>query len=179
MSNNTAGHVGREITKEIAGQPWTFSRWDRQVWVDFAAWAKQFLPDPIDAAMRSMDKIALKDAEVIRELTIKDQAEQARAAKENRLPVLMAPKYTPMSNHLSEKALDKAASYLAFNSAEMNSLINSAPGSAYLVYLLLRPKQPEVTESQAFDLMQQMSPKDIGEVFETTSGRSAGTPKNA
>ena len=177
-SNNLAGHVGREISKEIAGETWTFARWDRQVWVDFAAWGKSFLPDPLEVAMRNMDQIVLKDAEAMRELQRRDEAEEKKARETGRPAVLMLPKYKQMAEYIVDKALEKAASYLSFNSPEMRSLINSAPGSAQVLFLLLKPHHPEISESQAFDLMQQMSPADIQEVFEVTAGRNGGAPKN-
>src|SRR5262245_33648871 len=129
-SNNLIGHVGRETetTAPLTGKTYRFSRWDRQVWLDFAAFARKFLPRPVDALAESIDLIALKDAAIFRQLLIDDAKEKDKAEAENRPPVYLSQRWAPMHDKLISIAADKQCSYLAFNSKEFLSVVSSLPG---------------------------------------------------
>lgn len=195
-------HIGREIETTALGRTWRVSRWDRRVWVEFADWARTMLPDPIEALAKSIDKIALKDAEILREILRKDQEEQARYEAALALcktpedtarvprPILLAGKYIQQSDVMGRRALDKASSYLSFNSPEMNSLIGSVVGSGHLMYLLLKKHHPDVDEDTAFDVSTQLSHRltyvdssgeqssELEHILAVVQGRLAPLPKN-
>lgn len=173
-----ADHIGVEIEKEALGQKWRFSRWTREVWRALASWAKDVLPDPYEALSKNLDKIALKDAEILRQLQIADNAERVKAKAESRPAILMAPQFRPFADTMVDKIIDKANSYLSFNSPELNSLINSAMGGAQLYYLLLKPNHPDITEEQAYEIMLALSSEDAKEIVAAVSGRSHAKPKN-
>ncbi len=173
-----AAHVGRETTTEAFGVTWSFTRWTRAVWVKFAAWAKDFLPDPIEEVIKHIDKLAVKDAEVIRQVRLADQAEMAKAAAEGRPPVLLAAGYKEMASEFREKAIEQATCYLSFDSRQMASLTRSVPGASQLFYLLLKPNHPELTEDDAYEILIAVGQAEVDRIFETVSGRSAAA-KNA
>jgi hypothetical protein len=180
-ANNVAGHIGREYKVTALGKEWTFSRWTRRVWVEFAAWAKKVLPDPITAALAAIEQATIRDAEIMRELTRKDAAEIAKAEKEQKPPVLMAGQYKPLSEILVNKAQELASSYLDFNSPQFRSILASPAGASYAMYLLLKPNHPDVTEDDAYDVMTALGGDEIGRIFATVQGKAAAAdlPKNA
>ena len=176
--SDQVSHVGREITIEALGKTWRFGRWTRKIWVDFTSWAKSQLPDPIEATIKNIDKLVLKDAAIVRELQIQDQAEIERAKKENRQPVLMAPKYSQIAETLTSKALDKSASYLSFNSPEIESLLQSVPGSTYLFFLLLRQNHPDISEDEACEVFIGCSQEEVFKILSAVRGEAKGSGKN-
>lgn len=58
-------HVGREQTEQALGERWTFGRWDRAVWADFFAYARTVLPNPVEVAAKSIDKLPQPAAEFL------------------------------------------------------------------------------------------------------------------
>lgn len=185
MTANNVGHVGRETEATALGKRWRFSRWDRSVWVAFAEWAKAKLPCPIEAMSRSIDKVALKDAEVLRGLLEADQRRKAEhqqrlkacKSKEEQQallpPVLMADQFLPISDQLAQKALDKASCHVSFSSPELHSLMSNPIGSGYIVYLLLQKHHPGVTEDEAFDVSMALGQGgELERVFAATQGQS-------
>ncbi len=188
ITNNVAGHIGRAVTVNVLGKDWTFSRWTRRVWVDFVAFAKQELPNPIDVAMNAVADATTKDMEVIRELSKKDAAELAKAAEEKRPPVLMMESYRPIADVLLAKAQELAGCYLDFNGKPINTLLASVTGASYAVYLLLREKHPDVTPDDAYDVMMALPSEaekkaapglvTLKDIFETVRGSvpARGTP---
>lgn len=178
-SNATAGHIGREyVTQEVLGRKWTFSRWTRRVWVDFAAWAKTVLPDPLVAALDGIEKAALKDAEILRKLSQSDAAEIALAAKEGRPPSLVLPSWKPITDTLTAKAQELAGCYLDFASPQFRSLLSSPPGLSYAMYLLLREQQPDVTEDKAYDLFLALGQETVAAIFAQVQGQTPPQQKN-
>jgi hypothetical protein len=166
-----ADHVGREVTEQALGQAWTFARWERSVHQEFSTWAQSILPDPLDVVSRNLDKIALKDAAILRQLQIDDLAETKKAAEEKRPAILMARQYKPFADHISELALQRAGLYLGFGSPEVTSLINTAEGSSYLVFLLLKRHHPDVTLDKAFAVMVALGPR-LKQILEQVQGKS-------
>ncbi len=176
-----ADHVGREVTEAALGQDWTFSRWTRAVHQAYSEWAQNMLPDPIERVTRSLDKVALKDAAIIRQLQIDDLAETKKAKEENRPAILMAPQYTPFADVMTKQAINKAGCYTGFGSPEIASLINSPEGTSYLFYLLLKPKHKDITPDQAYDVMLALNQREEGlsrKVIDTVSGKLDAPPKN-
>ena len=67
-----ADHVGRGCTESALGQEWHFVRETREIDDAFSRHARTVLPDPVEAVCRNLEKIALKDAEILRGIQIKD-----------------------------------------------------------------------------------------------------------
>lgn len=178
-TNMTAGHIGREYTtpEKFLGRKWTFGRWTRAVWVAFAEWARETLPDPLTVAMKAIEQATLRDAEILRELSRRDADELAKAGKENRPPVLVLEKWKPISDTLIDKAQELANCYLDFNSRQFRSLLTSPPGASYAMYLLLREKQPDVTPDVAYDLLMALGQDEITKVFAQVQGSTGGGPE--
>jgi hypothetical protein len=180
MSNNVAGHIGREYTVEALGQKWTFSRWTYGVWVKLAEWAKTQLPDPIVAALAGIEQAAVKDAEILRKLSLADAAEIQKAQADGRPPALSLPAWKPTSEVLTEKAQELASCYLDFNSRQFRSLITSPVGMAYVMHLLLLAKHPDATPELAYDLFTVLGQEEVGKIFVQVRGESPTVqPKNA
>lgn len=188
---DNVSHIGREVEANALGRAWRFARWDRGVWVAFADWAKGKLPDPIEAMAKSIDQVAAADMLALRRLLEADQkakaryeadlakctGDQERAALPR--PVTVADKYTSIADMLAQRALDKASSCVSFNSPEMQSLMTNPVGSGYIVWLLLRKHQPDVTEDTAFDVGMELAQRgELPEIFNTTQGKVPPRPKN-
>jgi hypothetical protein len=90
----------------------------------------------------------------------------------------MAGGYVQMAETLTRKALDKAASYLSFNSAEVDSLLKSIPGSAYIFYLLLKPHHPDMTEDLAYEIMSSLANEEVQRILTTVRGQADAPAKN-
>lgn len=192
-SDNPVAHVGREVEIEALGRTWKVGRWDRKVWIDFADWARTMLPDPIEAMTKHIDKLSLKDADTMRELMKRDYEEEDRcrkrfaevaekegeaAAQKLPPPIRMAPQYVQLADVMAQRALDKASSYLSFNSPEMTSLLSSVPGETRIFWLLLKKHHPDVTEDDAFEIKMEIGQIKLADVMAAASGK-APTPKKS
>lgn len=176
-----AEHIGRETTIKVQRGELRLSRWDRVIWDRFLDWCKVRSPDPVEAVSRSIDKLVLKDAEIFRELMRRDMEEEAKAKAEGRAPVLVADKFQATHTQLLDKVVDKVASRLGVNSPEVQAMVWSPSGSAYLLYLLLQRHQPQITEDEGlgiYDELSQSRPQEIQRVFRVAQGFYEGAEKN-
>lgn len=174
-----ADHVGRECTETVLGQSWTFSRSTRAIHQAFSEWARTVLPNPVESVLRNLTELALRDAEILRQLQVSDQAELKRAEAENRNPCLMAPQYRPFADTMTRQAVDKAACYLGFGSPEVTSVLRSTEGMSYMFFLLLKDAHPDVTPAKAMDIMIALGDVRAAHVMATVQGKSEDAPKNA
>lgn len=171
-------HIGREVTVSVMGQSWTFSRWTRKVWIALTDYAKGRVPNPLVEAHAVLPGYIIADAEAIRQLVIADEAEKVKAAEEGRLPVLMASKFSPSSDMLIQKSIDKRNLYMGFGSPELGAFMQSVDGMSFIFYLLLKPNHPDVTEDDAYEIMMAMDAADKARVMSVTRGDAQATPKN-
>jgi hypothetical protein len=172
-----ADHVGRECTEPINGKKWTFARCTRAVRREFAEFARTLLPNPVDAVLQNLDKTALKDAAILRQLQIDDMKEVKKAKEEGREPALLSPQFKPFADVMTEQAVNKAATYAGFGSPEVNSVLKSTEGMAYMVFLLLRPKCPDITLDEADELTLSLGDRLSG-ILSKTMGKAEALPKN-
>lgn len=171
-------HIGREVTVTALGQSWTFARWVRKTWVALTDYAQTRIPNPLKEAAAVLPEWSVCDAETIRKLAIADEAEKVKAAAEGRTPVLMASKFSPASDTLIQKSIDKRATYLGFGSPELGSFMQSVDGMSFIFFLLLKPNHPDVTEDDAYEIMMSMDAADKARVMSVTRGEAQATPKN-
>lgn len=141
-----------ECEEWAAGKQRTFARWSRKVWEKFADYGRSRLPNPCRAAMEVAKEVALVDAEVFRELSIRDIKEIDSAKAEKRKPALVAGAWEGMEDRLWEKALLIANRYLSAGSPELRSLLTSTEGEGYLFFLLLSEKDPTINEDIAWEV---------------------------
>jgi len=177
--------IGRECTENAIGKEWTFSRWKRTVWIDLAAEAKRLMPNPITVAMAAIEEATLSDARVLAGLAAQDADEAKKAAEEKRQPVMMAPQYVPISSALTDRAYAAARRYLSPGSPEMMEFLESHEGASFLFYLLLKPKHPEITIDEAYDVYWDLGVnngadgrKTFWQIVNTCNGKSAVPAKN-
>lgn len=178
--SDLADHIGREVTVEALGKTWTFSRWTRGVWNRLATWAKGILPDPIRAMLEFIDEAVKKDVAVLAWLVQRDEQEKAAAKAEGRPPVLMAGRVRSVADELTSQALAKAASYLAYNSPELQSLLNDPFGESRVLWELLQlHHRGEITEDGAYDLARDLGPEEVRRILKTAMGTPREAPKNS
>lgn len=166
-----AYRIGRKTTEWAAGRQWTFGRFTRTVWAELAEEARRSMPDPIRSALDALADATLKDAEIIRKLTIADEAEAAKAAIEGRSPVLMAPQYTPLSREIADEAYRASRRYLSAGSPELTSWLMSHEGCSFLLWCLLKQHQPEVTLDEAYDVYWDLATNPFGPNGRPADGR--------
>lgn len=152
-------YVGRECAYEILGQTWRFSRWELHVLDSWIEWARTQLPDPIERCTKVIERM------MVEEEKITDAAVLMRRNK--------------IKDELVHAAMKQANCYLAFNSPEVQSLIQSPRGAAELLRLLLVKHHPDITRDQAFALVQAMPANMLQEIMETTAGRTPPGQKNS
>jgi len=170
---------GQETTFQALGQEWRVQRMEMAVWLQFQDWAKEILPDPLREVYKDLDVVALKDAEILRELRIRDQKELSRAGAENREPVLMADRYQDWAAYIVNKAIEKKFALVEIGSPEMNSLLKSAKGLIKILQLLLGKHHPEVTFEKAAELFQELGSEEVVRLMGVASGQNATVEKNA
>jgi hypothetical protein len=169
-------YIGRETTGDILGQRWTFSRATRAVDVDFAEFARGLLPDPVEVMTRNLEKLSLRDAETLRQLQIADVKEVEKARTENRAAILMAPQYIPFADVMTRQVVQKMGTYQGFGSPEVNSVLASAEGMSYFLYLLLRRHHPEVTLDKAHELWIALGDKRASALITRCRGKTEPVP---
>ena len=178
--HNGALYIGREVEIQALGRTWKVSRWDRIIWDDFAIWARTKLPDPVAEMTKHIDKLALKDAVIMRELIRLDEEEKE---KHGNKAILMAPRQVQqLADHMAERAQDKSCSYLSFNSPEMNSILNSVIGETHIFWLLLRKYHPDITEDDAYEVKLDIGQEELQRVLKIVAGatpRGVSAEKNA
>lgn len=172
-----ADHIGRECVETINGKSWTFARCTRAVHQDFAAFARTLLPNPVDAVLANLDKIALKDAAALRQLQIDDMAEMKKAKEEGREPALIAGQFKPFADTMTQQAVNKASVYCGFGSPEVTSVLGTSEGGSYMLYLLLKPNHKDITPDEAFELMIALGQR-TQRIISTCSGKAEAAPKN-
>ena len=60
-------HLGRETEVQALGRIWKLARFDRTIWRQWMDWAKTQLPDPVEEALKIIDRLPEKVAgEVVR-----------------------------------------------------------------------------------------------------------------
>lgn len=177
--------IGRECTEHAVGKEWTFSRWQRAVWIDLATEAKRLMPNPISVALAAIEEATLSDARILAGLRAQDQAEIAKAAEERRVPNLMAEAYHPISARLTDLAYAAARRYTSPGSPEMMEFLESHEGGSFLFYLLLKPKHPAITVDEAYEVYWDLGVnngadgrKTFREIINTCNGKSAVPAKN-
>lgn len=60
-----AAHIGRETEIHALGSTWKIGRWDRGVWRRFLDWARTQLPDPVEEALKVVDRLPERLAAVV------------------------------------------------------------------------------------------------------------------
>lgn len=65
----------------------------------------------------------------------------------------MLPHDDPSRESIVAKALDEANTHLSISSPRVKALLESSAGVTRLVYLLLKPNHPEITEETAYDIV--------------------------
>jgi hypothetical protein len=60
-----AAHIGRESEIHALGTTWRIGRWDRGIWRKFLDWARTQLPDPVEEALKVVDRLPEKVANAL------------------------------------------------------------------------------------------------------------------
>lgn len=139
---------GRETTVQALGKEWKISRRTLGILDDFTDWAASRLPDPLEVAEKAI--LRLQDKQ--RKVAMDFEAKKISSADAQHL----INAYQEQADRYAKIAMDKATAYLAFDSAEMQSLVHSARGSARMLMLLLKEHQPDVDEDTAFAISQEL-----------------------
>lgn len=174
MSNHGDWHGGSEQTVEALGKTWRLDRQRRHVWREFAKWGKEVLPDPIETVARHLHMVADADTKIMRELMRGDVQEQAKYGLKG---VFLAPCFRQLSETLTDKALDKASSYLNFGSPELLSLLNNPEGQIKMLWLLLQKYHGEdsdqpADEDAADDICNELGFDKLTQLFRTAGGHT-------
>lgn len=144
---------GREVTAEALGRSWTFSRWTLTILDDFLTWARTQIPDPLDLATRHVEKMMVEEEKI---------SNKALLAHRNKI-----------KDELVTGAIKQAASYLDFGSPQVQSLLHSPLGGSHLLMLLLKAHQPDVTEEDAFQIIQEIGDQKLQHIMDVTTGKVA------
>lgn len=181
-----ASHVGQEQTVQALGQTWKLSRLTRGVWRQFFAWARTILPDPQAEAHKHISRLAKEEYQIRRVHSAVNTPEEHRTPEQRALLALaenadyLDPGYLAhalQTNQDEQKqactvGLDKATSTHSLNSPQIQSLLASIDGITQLMYLRLKPNHPDVTEDQAFSIVEEMSPEEAAASNRLASGES-------
>lgn len=136
-----------------------------------------------------LERVKAENRRIIAQTDKENAAERALAQQEKREARLKEPQlkphipmegnYSDISETLTQKALDKASSYLGFQSPELSSLMKSVPGSSYLFFLLLKPNHPDMTEDLAYEILMAVGPSEVERIFTTVQGAAPAKKKDA
>lgn len=177
--------VSQSCTEWAIGKKWTFARFTRRVWERFAKYGGGMIASPLKVALDAMEQATEVDAARMRKTLADDAAEAVKAKAENREAVLLAGRLKSLSSYLADKALEKATSYLAAESPELQDLLNSHEGGAYLFWLLLEPTHPGVNEDDAYDVYMDLflnggadGRKSIKQILSICNGSAPECAKN-
>ncbi len=160
-----ATYRGRETTFTVLGQTWRVSRAEVDRWDEFLEWAGTVLPDPLEEAEKQIEKLAGREYDLRQRKDVPDDA------KARQLHFLQG-----QQDRLLRVAMDKACSYLALNSPEVNSLVRSPRGGAQLLYTLLREHQPGIDLDTCWHIMVNISADEFNRVLAVTTGKAPKQP---
>lgn len=173
---NVAAHLGREQEVEALGQMWKLARWDRAIWWRLLAWARSQVPDPLEAAATIIERMAGRQSKLQVEARGKPPAESVPLLEEATI-------LERRSEQLLRIALDKRMAYLSVNAPEIQALIDSLEGSTRILWELLRPAHPAVTEDEAYGVLQTIlsratpaDPLPMQRVMDTALGKQPAPP---
>lgn len=68
-------------------------------------------------------------------------------------------------------AMEKAGEYLSIGSPEVMRCLGSMEGMAFMLYVLLRPNHPGITEDEAFDIVMDLGAQKFKETLEAAGGK--------
>lgn len=177
---NVAAHLGREQEVTALGRTWKLARWDRGVWWRVLEWARGQVPDPLDAATAVIERMAGRQSRLQVEAKGKPPAESVPLLEEATILERRA-------EQLLRIALDKRMVYLSVNAPEIQALMDSLEGSTRVLWELLKPAHGEVTDDDAYGILQHLTasgtaadPEPLRRVLDTALGRQpAPTAGNA
>ena len=160
-----APYRGRETSAKALGKTWKFSRWTIDVIDDLTHWARPQLPDPLAVAEVAVLRLQRQARDICADEKLGEEERAFRLAAN-----------LEQQERVSRLAMDRAVSYLAFNSPEFQSLLNHPRGTAHLFYLLLKPNHPDMTDDLAHEIVKGLEGEDGAEaeaerIMVVTSGR--------
>lgn len=74
--------------------------------------------------------------------------------------------------HWVRMALDKKTCYLSVSSPEVQSLLSSLEGTVQLLWLLLKPYQPDVTLDHAFEVAISVGEQELDKLLTRAAGEN-------
>lgn len=181
-----ANHVGLEQEVPALGQTWKLSRLTRGVWRQFFGWARTILPDPQAEAHKHISRLAKEEYQLRRIQAAVNTPDEHKTPEQRALLALpenadyLDPGFLAhalQTNQDEQKqacttGLDKATSTYSLNSPQIQSLLASIDGITQLMYLRLKPNHPDVTEDQAFAIVEEMSPEEASASHRVASGEA-------
>lgn len=168
---NVASHLGREQEVEALGRTWKLARWDRGVWWRILEWARGKVPDPLEAATPILERMAARQSKLTVDARSKPPAESVPLLEEATIMERRAEQLLRMS-------LDKRMVYLSVNAPEIQALMDSLEGSTRVLWELLKVAQPDVTDDDAYGILQTLTgsataadPEPLRRILDTALGR--------
>lgn len=173
-------HIGQEVEFPALGRTWRAARCTRRtVWKPVTAWARTMLPDPLAIALKHIDRASELDETIMRRIQAADIEEAKKAKAANRQPSLLLKRYKPIADVMIEKAQEQAAllQCVASGSRAVNSVMDSLEGQTKILFHLLRPNHPDITEETADEILDEIGTPGYLEILLTTQGKRPA-PKN-
>jgi hypothetical protein len=109
-----AAHIGRETEIKALGQTWKLARLDRGIWRKWIDWAKTQLPDPVEEALKVVDRLKPEVASAVVQKALEEKTsflslESPKVAALMRAPEgMMQLLYLLLKKHQPEATEDDA-----------------------------------------------------------------------
>jgi hypothetical protein len=172
--------IGMEEEIQALGKTWKLSRWDIEIWNQWLEWAKEKFPDPVATIRKELKAYTLEDQLLNRDLQRqvqkhqleKDPAKKAllQAEIDNLADQLAANK--TIEEMMMKEAIKEASNAISLASPKAFQLMGSGEGMSYMLMLLLKKYQPDVTLEDAMQIVAERGSNSINNSFDT----AAGTP---
>ena len=163
----TESFRGRETSAKAIGQTWTFSRWTRNIFDDFADWSRTQLPDPIVLAEDAVLRLQKKQRAVHEDKKLPDEEKK-----------FLLDAYQEQADRISKQGIELAASYLSLQCPRFRSLLGSPRGTAQLFCLQLQKHHPGTTLDTAWEIVHSLPSKECDRIMDVTAGTAPDSGGN-
>lgn len=159
--------IGKEQTIEALGRNWKLARLELNILDEWMEWAKEKLPDCLEAAHRHVERLVKRSLEI---------EEQYKGDEHKRLREKLLKTIDEEQEYVVRQALNDDQAGLSLDAPRIKGLYGSIAGLTHLFYLLLKVHQPDVTTKEAGEIVAALGREEIMGELDKAGGVAPPNP---